>query len=163
MACLKFRAVAGLNDGERRQRAEVAVKVPTARHGIDVRPELDRRQRRLTARSSTEDIARRIDTRLEARAAHEVQHVRPAGDVGVRIGDTADAVRKRSAGRPAEHAQRLDPLTESRRVRTHVLRGRGRPSHRDAAQGSNRRDGEAAQKIPTCEGHEGMVHLRSRV
>ena len=113
----------------------------------------------LGAGTSPEDVAGRIDPRVESRLEHQVDHVPPAGDVGLGVRDTADAVGKGSARRPAEHAQRFDALTESRRIRPDVLDGRRGTMDGDAGQSPERRGREAAEKIPTCGEHGGMVTL----
>ena len=64
------------------------------------------------AGAAREDVAGRIDARLELRRAHQVHDVPSAGDIGVRVGDAADAVRERPARRAAEHAQGLDARPE---------------------------------------------------
>jgi hypothetical protein len=79
-------------------------------------PNRNRRKRRLAAVSPGEDVARRIDARLEAGGLHLGHHVAAALDVGVGVGGAADAVGERAAGRAPEDAQRLDALAKLRRV-----------------------------------------------
>ena len=95
------------------QRSEIAVEVSSLRHRIDVRPEQDRTQAGVLTRAGREDVAGRIDARRESDLAHEIHDVSPPGDVGVRIGDAADAVRESSPVRAAERAQRLDLASQA--------------------------------------------------
>ena len=53
---------------------------------------------------------------VEAGLAHQPHDVLPAGDVGLGVGDAADAVGERPARRTAEHAERLELLPQPRRV-----------------------------------------------
>ena len=115
------RAIAGFDDAQCRERAEIAVEVAAARHRVDVRSEQDGRQRRLAAGAASEDVAGRIDARLEAGRAHQVHHVLAARDVGVGKRHTAHAVGEHAAGRTAEDAQRFDALAEYGGVRAQVL------------------------------------------
>ena len=125
-----------LERAERGERAEVAVEVAAVRHRVDVRTEEDGRQGRVGAGAASEDVAGRIDAGLETGRPHQVDDVPAAGDIGVRVGDAADAVGERAARRPAEHAERLDPLSQRRRIdssrqvlrKSRVGRGRQDPS-----------------------------------
>ena len=109
-------AIQGLDHAERRERSEVAVEVAAGRHGVDVGTEQNRRQRRVGSGTQGEDVARRIDPRRQPGRAHQVQDVTPAGEIGVRVGDAADAVRERSAGGASEHAERFDARAQGLRV-----------------------------------------------
>ena len=106
-------SVVGLQGQCRRQ---FDVEVPPARHRVDVRSEKDWRQRSTGAATAAEDVARGIDPWLEPRGLHQAHHVLAALHVGVGVRDAADAIRKRSAGRPAERAEGLEPLPERRAV-----------------------------------------------
>jgi hypothetical protein len=65
------------------ERAEVAVEIAAVRHRVDVRSEQDGRELRLGTYMSSEDVARRIDPRLEPCGGHQSHDVAAAFDVGV--------------------------------------------------------------------------------
>ena len=132
-----------LDRAERRQRAEVAVEVSAARHRVDVRSEENRRQRRLRSRPPAEDVAARIDARLEAGRLHQADHVPAPLDVGVRVRDAAHAVGEHAAGRTAEDAQRLEPLAQRPGIDARDVE-RGGSAYAKRARDRRRR--EAAQK-----------------
>ena len=83
--------------------------------------------------AAREDVAGRIDARLEAGGAHHAEHVTAAGDVGVRVGDAADAVGERPARGTAECAQRLDALAQGHRIDLRALTMQSGHAHRPGA------------------------------
>ena len=108
-----------LQDAERGERAEVAVEVAAARHRVDMRAEQDRLAARCRCPAAGEDVAGRIDARLQAGRSHQVHDVLAACDVGVRVGDAADAVSKRAARRTSEHTQLFEaPRRRAASMRT---------------------------------------------
>ena len=66
-ACATPAASSASSTAERAERPEIAVEVAAVRHRVDVRAEQDRRQRRPLPRAAREDVAGRIDARLQAR------------------------------------------------------------------------------------------------
>ena len=126
-------------DAERGERAEVAVEVAAARHRVDVRAEEDRRQRRRPCPARRAKMLPAGSMRGSSPAARiRSDHVLPAGDVGVRVGDAADAVGERAAGGTAEDAQRLEALPQTCRV---DLRRRRLPAQRGRGDHGGGRDG----------------------
>jgi hypothetical protein len=68
--------------------------------------------KRIAAGAHREDVAGRIDSRLQAGGLHQAHHVASSRDVGVRVGDAAYPVGERAARGAAEHAQRFDAFAQ---------------------------------------------------
>ena len=81
---------------ERAKRPEVAVEVPAVRHRVDVRAEEDRRQPTAPMPARRAKMLPAGSMRGSRPAAFiSAMHEAAAGDVGIRVGDAADAVGER--------------------------------------------------------------------
>jgi hypothetical protein len=136
-----------LQDLETGQGAEVAVEVAARGHRVDVRPEENGRP--IAAAGTDEDVAGGIDPRREPGGAGLVEEPRPCGEVGVRVGDAADARRERAAGRPPEGAQPFEPPAQPGAVDARCAL-RARPAAAAAAHGRCRSDREDVAPAPAA-------------
>ena len=66
--------------------ADVAIVVAPFGHGVDVRPEEDRLERRIGPSAAADDVAGGVDGDIELGVAHEFHHVRTGCLVGVAVG-----------------------------------------------------------------------------
>ena len=114
-----------VQDADRRERPEIAVEVAAARDRIDVRAEEDRRERRARCRRASRRCCR--PDRCAEAPARRIRSITylPAGDVGVRVADAADAVRKGPAGRTSEDAERFDLRPHDAAIDSRRRRARG--------------------------------------
>ena len=98
-----------------------------------MRSEEDGTERAVASGADGKDVPGGIDTRREPDVAHERHHVLTSGDVGVGVGDAADAVRERASCWTPERAEGLELLPQPgsvdarrRRLRTQGSRGKHR-------------------------------------
>ena len=101
-----------LRNLDRTDDTDVAVVVAAARHRIDVRAEHDRWQPVFRPFAASDDVARRVDTDLEACLPHKVHDETPPFQIGFGKGDPADA----AFGVFAEFAECMDSSFHARRV-----------------------------------------------
>src|SRR5688572_19412648 len=59
------------------------------------------------------DVARRVDTRLQSSAPHDLHYVCSARHIGIREADTADPIWECPSGRAAKNAQLLKVSAQS--------------------------------------------------
>ncbi len=67
----------------------------------------------LGALAARDDVAGGVDPRFQAGRFHQAHSIAASGDVGIGIGDAADAIGKSAAGWTAEHAERFQVLAQT--------------------------------------------------
>src|SRR5437588_6576149 len=138
---------------DRRHRADIAVKVSAVRHGIDVRPKKDARQRRVPTGACSKDVSRRINARLEPGLTHRIHGVVSAANIGIRIGHAAYAIGECSSGGPSVDTEIFKAAPESRRINAQggvLALGAGQPGHSR----TDARKGRGVEQFPPIYTHD---------
>ena len=76
---------------DRAHRADVAVIIAAFGHGIDMRTDDQGLQARVIAGASPDDVARRVNADVQLRLAHQLHRILAALQIGLAVGDAADA------------------------------------------------------------------------